>query len=247
MSFYSPRHGCCSSIWKQRCNVVIPSLLLHLMGPEVSGWRFTRGALKPGRVPLFCLCIQKCWPCVHPEMLFPAHHPFRCWHHEPGAQAKDSSGAKDTAAVPGHGTAARLAGQCRAHLPFRDAFAVLGCCPARGGHSSFVQGEESPCHSPAPEQGGTGDGWGRELNLSHFLCKSTRVQAQAAPWGRGRQPCSTALSHAPQAENTLNAFLLLICSFVSSSHQCRQPTSDGAFQMISLATFANMSLSLLER
>lgn len=109
------------------------------------------------------------------------------------------------------------------------------------------KGRRAPATSPAPEQGGTGDGWGGGLNLSHFLCKSTRVQAQAAPWGRGRQPCSTALSHAPQAENTLNAFLLLICSFVSSSHQCRQPTSDGAFQMISLATFANMSLSLLER
>lgn len=110
------------------------------------------------------------------------------------------------------------------------------------------KGRRAPATSPASEQGGgSGDGWREGLNLSHFLCKSTRVQAQAAPWGRCRQPCSTAPSHAPQAENTLNAFLLLICSFVSSSHQSRQPTSDGAFQMISLATFTNMSLSLLER
>lgn len=110
------------------------------------------------------------------------------------------------------------------------------------------KGRRAAATSPASEQGGcTGDGWGRGLNLSHFLCKSTRVQAQAAPWGRCTQPCSTALSHAPQAETPLNAFLLLICSFVSSSHQSRQPTSDGAFQMISLATFTNMSLSLLER
>lgn len=93
------------------------------------------------------------------------------------------------------------------------------------------KGRRAPATSPASEQGGsTGDGWGTGLNLSRFLHKSTHVQAQAAPWGRGRQPCSTALSHALQAENTLNAFLLLIFSFVSSSHQSRRPTSDGAFQ-----------------
>lgn len=134
-----------SFIRTQGCNAVITSLLLHLMGPESSGWRFTWGALKPGRA-LLLLSLHPKMPAhvsILSETLFPAHHPFCCWHHEPGAQAKDSPGAKDTAAVPGHGTAACWQpglGSDSAYVPFRDAFAVLGCCPARGCHSSCIQG-----------------------------------------------------------------------------------------------------------
>lgn len=124
------------------------------------------------------------------------------------------------------------------------------CCPWMLSCEGMPQllcprgGEHLPPAQPLSREAALGiDGEGAEF----LPFPSQTYTDSGSPWGRGREPCSTALSHAPQAENTLNAFLLLICSFVSSSHQCRQPTSDGAFQMISLATFANMSLSLPER
>ena len=94
---------------KQRCNLDNSSLLVHLIGPKSRGWMFTWGALRPGRVPTGSSSTSKnVGPCVHPlsDSLFPAHHLFWHWHLEPSAQAKGSSGAKSSAAVPGHGTAA---------------------------------------------------------------------------------------------------------------------------------------------
>lgn len=150
---------------KQRCNLGNSSLLVHLIGPKSRGWMFTWDALKSDRVPASSSSTSKnVGPCVRAlnDSPFPASHPFWHWYFEPSAQAKGSSSAKSSAAVPGHHTAAWLqpgAGSNGSYVPFRDAFAVFGCCPARGCHSSFVQGRRAPTTSAASEQGDSpGDG-----------------------------------------------------------------------------------------
>lgn len=87
---------------------------------------FTWGALKPGRVPTGSSPTAKdVGPCIQSltDSPLPAHHPFWSWHPEPSAEAKGSSGAKSSAAVPGQGAAAWVqpgVGSNGSYVPFGD-------------------------------------------------------------------------------------------------------------------------------
>lgn len=87
---------------------------------------FTWGALKPGRVPTGSSSTAKnVGPCIQSltDSPLPAHHPFWSWHPEPSAEAKGSSGAKSSAAVPGQGAAAWVqpgVGSNGSYVPFGD-------------------------------------------------------------------------------------------------------------------------------
>jgi len=88
---------------KRRRKLDNSSLLVPIIGPKSSGWMFTSGALKLGRVTTGSSSTSKnVSPCVHPlsDSPFPAHPPFQRWHLAPGAWAKGTSGAKSSAAVP---------------------------------------------------------------------------------------------------------------------------------------------------
>lgn len=118
------------------------------------------------------------------------------------------SGAKSSAAVPGHSPAARLQMVLQQWIlsslwgclccPW-----MLSCCPARRSHSSFVQGKRAPATSAASEQvDSTTDG--EEAEFLPFYGWISKCPALGSPQGRvsGRQaalwqpgwPCSIAPS-----------------------------------------------------